>query len=129
MPSLPTKLVIDAVQRASMRAAADEHIRMRGGVTSLATIAATAPLFGFFGTVIGIVHSFQGCDGEKSTCLAAVEWLLSDALMPTALGLFVAILAYSCYRDLTNRLAIMDIEKKTASLNLANSLARLPYLS
>jgi biopolymer transport protein ExbB/TolQ len=81
------------------------------------------------GTIIGIVHSFQGVDGEKSQIMTGVTWYLSESLMPTAIGLLLAILAYGFHMYLTNRLAIIDIEMKAASLNLANALVRLPYHS
>jgi biopolymer transport protein ExbB/TolQ len=128
MPA-PRALVIDAIQRACGRAAADEHIRLRRGLASLATIATVAPFFGFLATIIGIVHSYQGFDGDKSTIMAGLTWLLSESLMPTAIGLFVAILAYYFHQYLTNRLTIIDIEMKATALNLANALVCLPYHS
>jgi biopolymer transport protein ExbB/TolQ len=122
MPSLPNRLLIDAVQRASMRAAADERIRLKRGLGSLATIAATAPLFGFLGTVIGIINSFPGCGGEKSICLAAVERLLSEALMPIVLGLAAAIPALCFYKYLTGELETLDLEMQNTAVDLANHL-------
>jgi biopolymer transport protein ExbB/TolQ len=121
---------LDFVERACGRAAADEHIRLRRGLGSLATIAAISPLFGFFGTIIGIVNAFlQSGNGDKSTIMAGLTWLLSESLMPTAISLLVAIPASAFYKSFTNRLVIIDIEMKAASLNLANALARLPYHS
>ncbi len=54
---------------------------------------------------------------------------LSEVLYPTALGVAVAIAAYAFNQYLANRLTIIDIEMKAASLNLANALVRLSYHS
>jgi biopolymer transport protein ExbB/TolQ len=114
---------LDAAKRASERSAAIAHGEMKRGLNSLASIAAIAPFVGIFGTVLGIVNSFQGVDGEKSAILAALEGRLSDSLVPTELGLLVAMLAFCSYKYFLSRLEDCDVEIQNASLQLLNDLA------
>src|SRR5256712_10762067 len=62
---------IEASKRALERAAAIVHAELKRGVSSLATIGSTAPFVGLFGTVLGIIHAFQGISAQKTTGLAA----------------------------------------------------------
>jgi biopolymer transport protein ExbB/TolQ len=94
---------------------------MKKGVNSLAI----APLLGMLITVDGIVGSFIGCDGEKSTCMAAVVDRLANSLDRCAIGLLVGILASLCYRFLLARLEELDVEMRNATLALANALSRV----
>src|SRR5579862_8571955 len=80
---------IDASKRALERAEAIVHAELKRGVSGLATIGSTAPFVGLFGTVVGIIHAFQGISTQKSTGLGAVAGGISEALVTTAIGLFV----------------------------------------
>ena len=82
---------IEASKRALERAEAIVHAELKRGVSSLATIGSTAPFVGLFGTVVGIINAFKGISTEKSTGLGAVAGGISEALVTTAVGLFVAI--------------------------------------
>jgi hypothetical protein len=117
-------LILEAVARASKRSSARVHEEMREGVYSLATIASIAPWFGLFGTVIGIVHSFQGIGASKRAIMAAVAKGLSASLWPTGLGLLVGVIAFWSYDFLTGRLRTLDQEMESASLELLNQLSR-----
>jgi hypothetical protein len=75
------------------------------------------------GTVVGIVDSFVGCDGQKSTCMAAVADRLSQSIWFTALGLLVGLISFCCHRYLIGRLDSMDREMDGASLDLVKQLA------
>src|SRR5439155_14082201 len=81
---------IEASRRALERAEAIVHAELKRGVSSLATIGSTAPFVGLFGTVVGIMHAFQQISTSKSTGLGAVAGGISEALITTAIGLFVA---------------------------------------
>ncbi len=111
------------------RSAAIVHEEMREGLSSLATIATIAPLVGVFGTVIGIVNSFGAPAGERSTAIAFFTASLSDAIVPTALGLLVAMLSFCYYKYLTGRLASIDRDMENACLELQNQLSLLPVRS
>jgi len=64
---------------------------------SLATIGSAAPFIGLFGTVVGIMTSFQAIAGSKSTNLAVVAPGIAEALLATAIGLVAAIPAVIAY--------------------------------
>jgi biopolymer transport protein TolQ len=118
-------LVMEAVRRHSGRAAAIVHRKMQRGLTSLATIASTAPLIAMFGTIVGIVNSFLGINGDRASAMAAIAERLSWAFAPAALSLFVAIPALWFYRYLNSRIASFNVEMKTASVELVTRLASI----
>ena len=68
---------------------------------SLATIGSTAPFVGLFGTVWGIMNSFQSIAVTKNTTLAVVAPGIAEALFATALGLLAAIPAVIAYNKLS----------------------------
>lgn len=72
-----------------------EHYESRLG--SLATIGSAGPFIGLFGTVVGIMTSFQAIAGSKSTNLAVVAPGIAEALLATAIGLVAAIPAVMAY--------------------------------
>jgi len=119
--------VLGAVERACARRASVIHLEMGKGLSSLATIASTAPFFGVMGTLIGIFVAYQGTAGswEHWTIFARITEGLSEALMLTELGLLVALIAFCGREHLAWKLESLDIEMKTASLELINDLARL----
>lgn len=68
----------------------------------LASTGATAPFIGLFGTVLGIMNSFQGIAEQQSTNLAVVAPGIAEALFATAIGLVAAIPAVIAYNKLTS---------------------------
>ncbi|HMF27962.1 MAG TPA: tonB-system energizer ExbB, partial [Candidatus Cybelea sp.] len=74
-----------------------ESRRIRMGMGVLATIGATAPFVGLFGTVWGIMNSFIGISKSQTTNLAVVAPGIAEALLATAIGLFAAIPAVVFY--------------------------------
>ena len=109
---------IDASKRALERAAAIVHAELKRGVSSLATIGSTAPFVGLFGTVLGIIHAFQGISTQKSTGIGAVAGGISEALVTTAIGLFVAIPAVWVYNYFTSKIEAFDVEMDNSSSEL-----------
>ena len=67
----------------------------------LATVGSAAPFIGLFGTVWGIMHSFQSIAASKNTTLAVVAPGIAEALLATAIGLFAAIPATIFYNYLS----------------------------
>src|SRR5256885_337669 len=84
----------------------------------LATIGSTAPFVGLFGTVVGILNAFKGISQEKATGLAAVAGGIAEALVTTAVGLFVAIPAVMMFNYLTGRVEAFDVEMDNSSSEL-----------
>src|SRR3546814_18950804 len=73
-------------------------------MTFLASVGSTAPFIGLFGTVWGIMNSFQSIAVTKQTSLAVVAPGIAEALFATALGLVAAIPAVVPYNKLSNDL-------------------------
>ncbi len=109
---------IEASKRALERAEAIVHAELKRGLSGLATIGSTAPFVGLFGTVVGIINAFQGISSEKSTGLAAVAGGISEALVTTAIGLFVAIPAVWMYNFFTSKVEAFDVEMDNSSSEL-----------
>lgn len=109
---------IEASKRALDRAEAIVHAELKRGVANLATIGSTAPFIGLFGTVVGIINAFKGISTEKSTGLGAVAGGISEALVATAIGLFVAIPAVWMFNYFTERIGSFDVEMGNSSSEL-----------
>lgn len=109
---------IDASQRALERAMAIVHTELKRGLSGLATIGATAPFVGLFGTVIGIINAFRGISAEKATGLTAVAGGIAEALVATAIGLFVAVPAVWMYNYYTGKIEAFDVEMDNSSKEL-----------
>jgi biopolymer transport protein TolQ len=77
-----------------------EHLESKLG--SLASIGSAAPFIGLFGTVVGIMTSFQAIAGSKSTNLAVVAPGIAEALLATAIGLLAAIPAVIAYNKFSS---------------------------
>jgi biopolymer transport protein ExbB/biopolymer transport protein TolQ len=109
---------VEASKRALERAEAIVHAELKRGVSSLATIGSTAPFVGLFGTVVGIINAFKGISTEKSTGLGAVAGGISEALVATAIGLFVAIPAVMVFNMFTTKMESFDVEMGNSSSEL-----------
>lgn len=83
-------------------AIAREAESLNAGLPLLATVGSTAPFVGLFGTVWGIMHSFEQIAASQSTNLAVVAPGISEALLATALGLLAAIPAVIFYNKLSS---------------------------
>ncbi|OFV93627.1 MAG: flagellar motor protein MotA [Acidobacteria bacterium RIFCSPLOWO2_12_FULL_54_10] len=109
---------IEASKRALGRSSAIVHAELKRGLSGLATIGATAPFVGLFGTVVGIINAFKGISSEKATGLAAVAGGISEALVATAIGLFVAIPAVMFYNYFTTKIESFDVEMDNSASEL-----------
>ncbi len=80
----------------TLKSAISDTIRVSTqGLTQLSIFASTAPFIGLFGTVIGILEAFSKLGNLKSASLGVVAPAISEALIATAVGIFVAIFAYA----------------------------------
>ncbi len=109
---------IESSQRALERAQAITHAELKRGLSGLATIGSTAPFVGLFGTVVGIINAFQGISQEKSTGLGAVAGGISEALVATAIGLFVALPAVWMFNYFNSQVESFDVEMDNSSSEL-----------
>ena len=109
---------IEASKRALERASAIVHAELKRGVSTLATVGSTAPFVGLFGTVLGIINAFHGISQAKSTGLAAVAGGIAEALVTTAIGLFVAVPAVWAFNYFSTRIEAFDVEMDNSSSEL-----------
>ena len=90
----------------------------------LATVGSTAPFIGLFGTVWGIMNSFQSIAASKNTSLAVVAPGIAEALFATALGLVAAIPAVIAYNKLSGDLDRYEGRLETFSAEFSAILSR-----
>ncbi|MGD9008912.1 MAG: MotA/TolQ/ExbB proton channel family protein [Desulfobacteraceae bacterium] len=106
--------------KAMESAAADEIQRMRRFMTILDTMITVAPLLGIFGTVIGIITSFEMLGSDGIDRPQAVTAGVAQALITTATGLGIAILSVFPYNYFNTKVerAALDIERYATSLEI-----------
>ena len=112
--------LVDSVRRSIQRATALTQSDLKKGVNSLATIGTTAPFVGLLGTVVGVINAFVGIAATGSGGIGAVSAGIAEALVETALGLFVAIPAVWFYNYLSNRLEYFNVEMDNSSSELVD---------
>jgi biopolymer transport protein TolQ len=113
-----------SVQRILRRSITMEIHRYRQLIPFLATVGNTAPFIGLFGTVWGIMHTFQGIGLSGSASLAVVAPGISEALIATAAGLAAAIPAVMAYNHYTDKIRVLNSELETFSSDLLNIIER-----
>lgn len=113
-----TNDVVESAQRAIERAIQTETLDLRRGLAALATIANTAPFVGLFGTVFGIINSFKSMASNESGGLTAVAGGISEALVTTAFGLFVAVPAVWFFNYFSNRIETFSVDMNNSMLEL-----------
>ncbi|PJJ95816.1 biopolymer transporter ExbB [Lysobacteraceae bacterium NML75-0749] len=87
----------ELVDRALRQAVVRESSKLQNGMTLLATVGATAPFIGLLGTVWGIYHALIAMGASGDASISAVAGPVGEALIMTAIGLFVAIPAVIIY--------------------------------
>ena len=97
---------------------------MTRGTGALATIGATAPFVGLFGTVWGIMNSFIGISKTNTTNLAVVAPGIAEALLATAMGLIAAIPAVMIYNVFARSIAVYRAQLADASTEVMRHLSR-----
>jgi len=112
--------LMDTVRRSIQRATALTSSDLKKGVSALATIGSTAPFVGLLGTVVGVINAFVGIASTGSGGIAGVSAGIAEALVETALGLFVAIPAVWFYNYLTSRLEYFNVEMDNSSSELVD---------
>ncbi len=120
----PALRSFEALDRSLMRASNVEVIRLERYVQLLATTASVSPFIGLFGTVVGIIISFQSIGETGSTNLAVVAPGIAEALIATAAGLFAAIPAAYFYNHLTHKVKLAASTIDDFSLEFLNIAER-----
>jgi len=114
------------LERSAQTAASEAVTSLERRLTWLATIGAVSPFVGLFGTVIGIVDAFHGLGTAGAATLRAVAPGISEALITTAAGLFVAIPAVIAYNQFTARIRVFAAAIDDFCRELLNSLDEIP---
>ena len=116
--------VLEGVDEATGRALDVAIINLRVRLSGMATIAGVAPFLGLFGTVTGLISAFRGIAATGSGGLATVSGGISEALVTTVIGLFVAIPALWAYNFFMNRIDVMGVELDNSASRLAMHAVR-----
>ena len=119
---------LDLVTSALRESISETLIQMKRGLGFLATNGSIAPFIGLFGTVVGIINAFRGIAATGSGGMAAVSGGIAEALVATALGIFVAIPAVVSFNYFTGRLENFHVEMNRASSQLVNCLFKTPAM-
>ena len=123
-PGASLELVTSAL-RDSM---SETLIQLRQGLGFLATIGSTAPFIGLFGTVVGIINAFRSIAATGSGGMSVVSGGIAEALVSTALGIFVAIPAVVAFNHFTGKIETFHVQMNRASSQLVNRLFKIPEL-
>jgi len=112
--------LINAMQVANNRA----MVKLENGLNFLAIIGSSAPFIGLFGTVWGILNSFQAIAVSSNTSLSVVAPGIAESLLATAIGLFAAIPAVFFYNIFTTKINQFNERAENFSLLLLNILSK-----
>lgn len=115
---------MENIQRALLRTSNEEVAQLEKNITWLATTASAAPFIGLFGTVWGIMTSFQGIGASGSANLAVVAPGISEALIATAFGIGAAIPAAIFYNAFLNQIKRIAIDMDGFQHDFLNIIRR-----
>jgi biopolymer transport protein TolQ len=119
-----SRLNLDAVQRVMQSVAISETTRLEKSLGLLASTASASPFIGLFGTVVGIIISFNGLSQQTTSSIQAVAPGIAEALVATAGGIAAAVPAVLGYNHYLNRVKILAAEMDSFSLRLLNFIER-----
>ena len=119
-----TGLLLSRIDRVLDSIIARESQRVEDGLGSLAIVATASPFVGLFGTVWGIMNSFQAIALERNTNLSVVAPSIAEALFATAMGLAAAIPAYIFYNKFSTDAARFTGRLESFADDLSTAVAR-----
>jgi len=120
----PEAVVLEGVDEAVSRSLDVAVINLRQRLTGMATISGVAPFLGLFGTVTGLIAAFRGIAETGSGGIATVSGGISEALVTTVIGLFVAIPALWAYNYFMSKIDVMTIELDNAASRIVSHVVR-----
>jgi len=115
---------VESSSRGCERAAALFTQDLKRGFSVLATIATSAPFIGLFGTIFGIITAFRGMQLTGSGGIGAVAGGIAEALITTAFGIAVAVIALWCYNLLSSKIEIYQAEMENTSSEIVDYFMR-----
>ena len=115
----------DAIDKAKESVALHEISKLEKGLWVLATVANIAPLFGFLGTVTGMISSFEALAEVGLGNPQAVASGIAEALITTATGLTIALPVQAAYNYFNNRISNFALDIETSSSMLLETFSEL----
>ncbi len=115
---------VETAQRGCERAAVIFTQELKRGTNTLATIATSSPFIGLFGTIAGIINAFRGMALTGSGGIGAVAQGIAEALITTAFGIGVAIIALWCYNFLTTKIETYGAEMTNTTSQIVDFFIR-----
>jgi len=98
---------------------------LKRGLSILATVATSSPFIGLFGTIGGIINAFRGMALTGSAGIGAVAGGIAEALITTAFGIGVAIIALWCFNVLNSRVEIYEAEMSNTSSEIIDFFIKI----
>ena len=115
---------VDNIYRALLRSSTSEVAALESHLGWLATTASAAPFVGLFGTVWGIMNSFQSIGASGAANLATVGPGISEALITTATGIAAAIPAVVAYNHFAGQIKRLAVDMECFSQDFINIIQR-----
>ena len=115
---------VETATRGCERAATMFEQDLKRGLSVLATIATSAPFIGLFGTISGIINAFRGMALTGSGGIGAVAGGISEALVTTAFGIGVAVIALWCFNTLNPRIEVYNAEMSNTTSQVVDFFIR-----
>ncbi|MEZ5483883.1 MAG: protein TolQ [Lysobacteraceae bacterium] len=119
---------LEGAQRAMRTSLAREIDHLETNLEFLANVGSISPYVGLFGTVWGIMISFQGLANMKEATIATVAPGISEALVATAMGLFAAIPAVWAYNRFSTKVERINVRYETFTEEFSSILQRQSHL-
>jgi len=123
-----SRIQLEGAQRAMRATASRELDGLEHNLEFLANVGSISPYVGLFGTVWGIMISFQGLANVKEATIATVAPGISEALIATAMGLFAAIPAVWAYNRFATKVERMSVRYDAFSEEFSSILQRQAHL-
>jgi biopolymer transport protein ExbB/TolQ len=115
---------VDTGTRGCERAATMFTQELKRGLSILATIATSSPFIGLFGTIAGIINAFRGMALTGSGGIGAVAGGIAEALVTTAFGIGVAIIALWCYNTLNAKVEVYQADMTNTTSQVVDFFIR-----
>jgi biopolymer transport protein ExbB/TolQ len=116
---------IESAQRGCSRAQAIFTQELKRGLSVMATIATSSPFIGLFGTIFGIINAFRGMAMTGSGGIGAVAAGIAEALITTAFGIGVAIIALWTFNTLNSRIDVYNTEMENTTSEIVDYFIRM----
>ncbi|MBC7364899.1 MAG: MotA/TolQ/ExbB proton channel family protein [Candidatus Aminicenantes bacterium] len=116
---------IESAQRGCARAQALFTQELKRGLSIMATIATSAPFIGLFGTIFGIINAFRGMALTGSGGIGAVAAGIAEALVTTAFGIAVAVIALWTFNSLNTRIEVYNTEMDNTTSQIVDYFIRV----